>query len=52
MTISPEAKDMMKLFTMLQRLDILPRDEEFNMYYVWTKLVEEYAEKHKSERVQ
>ena len=51
MTISPEAKNMMQLFTMFQHMGILSREEEFNMYYVRIARVEEYAEKYKSRTV-
>lgn len=45
--ISIEAKVMMKIFTMLKKLEILSKDEEFNMFYVWIEQVEEYADEHK-----
>lgn len=47
MIISIEAKDMMKLFTLFQRLGILSKEEEFDMYYVWMQKVERYAEEYK-----
>ena len=47
MTISPEAKSTMKIFTTFQRLSLVSKEEEFSMFYVWMNKVEIYADRFK-----
>lgn len=43
MITSIEAKNLMKMFTMFQKLGILSKEEEFDRYYVWMRKVGIYV---------
>lgn len=44
MTVSMEARSACKMFRMMQNLDLINRAEEFDIFYIWMREVEEYAE--------
>lgn len=44
MEVSQEAKDVMNVFKLLQKLDIIDKAEEFDRFYIWMREVEAYAE--------
>ena len=48
MTVSMEARSSLNLFKMLQLMQLMDKSEEFDIFYIWMKEVEVYAEKYKS----
>ena len=48
MTISPESRSVMRLFNAMKNLQIINTSENFDIFYVFMKQVEEYADKYKS----
>jgi hypothetical protein len=45
MTVSYGAMKTLRLFSVLQKLDIADKVETFDIYYIWYGKIEEYAEK-------
>jgi len=48
MTVSTEAKSALFMFKVLQRLTLISKAEEIDLYFIWMREVEAYAERYKS----
>ena len=52
MIVSFEAKSTVAFFNMLKKLELMDASEDFDIFYVFMKRVEYYADQHKSSRVE
>ena len=46
MTVSMEARAALNMFQILQKIDLIDKAEEMDIFYIWMQEVEYYADKH------
>ena len=51
MTVSMGARKTLRLFSVLQKLGIADKCATFDIYYVWQRRIEDYAERCESHRI-
>ena len=49
MTTSQEARSVLRVFNLLKNLELQDASEDFDIFYIFMKQVEQYADKYKSE---